>query len=293
MATLASPTPCALKGRDAREGACAAWREGSRSSEFSVFFWNAQTLCNTDFGRSKTKVHWFAKHAKRHTVSALVETHGTALEIDLALAELSSTHFILCNPHHDRSVGGTCVVVAKSFLRSGSGSEPEVVSTCIVPGRVQMVEILLREGNAVKKRLAAMVVHNFKLSKVEMKKVCDILDARAAASRGDPNAFPYWPAGDFNFPPRGELPTFAHDPHELMAVPTLSPTGGESDVPRRATLARLTEIGIDLLTHFTTSSNRLQRIDRIYYAQPSWLTVKLRTQAHVVSDPASMHAHAC
>ena len=107
------------------------------------FFWDAQTLCNTDFGRSKTKAHWFAKHAKRHTVSALVETHGTALEIDLALAELSSTHIILCNPHHDRSVGGTCVVVAKSFLRSGSGSEPEVVSTCIVPGRVQMVEILL------------------------------------------------------------------------------------------------------------------------------------------------------
>ena len=235
-------------------------------------------------------MHWFAKHAKRHTVSALVETHGTALEIDLALAELSSPHLILCNPHHDRSVGGTCVVVAESFLRSGSGSEPEVVSTCIVPGRVQMVEILLREGNAVKKRLAVMVVHNFRLSKAEIRKICDMLDARAAASRGDPNAFQLWLAGDFNFPSRGELPTFAHDPHELMAAPTPSPTGGESDVPWRATLARLTEIGTDLPTHFTSSSNRLQRIDRIYYAQPSWLTVKQHTQAHVVSDPASMHA---
>ena len=273
-----------------RDGVCAAERGGSRAIDFSLFFWNAQTLCNTDFGRSKTKAHWFANHAKRHTVSALVETHGTALEIDLALAELSSTHIIPCNPHHDRSVGGTCGVVAKSFLRSGSGSEPEVVSTCIVPGRVQMVEILLREGNAVKKRLAVMVVHHFKLSKAEIRKICDMLDARAAASRGDPNAFQLWLAGDFNFPSRGELLTFAHDPHELMAAPTPSPTGGESDVPWRATLARLTEIGTDLPTHFTSSSNRLQRIDRIYYAQPSWLTVKQQTQARVVSDPVSMHA---
>ena len=110
-------------------------------------------------------------------------------------------------------------------------------------------------------------------------------DMKDAAER--PHLFAACYMGDFNLQPAGELPLMLASPTPVNK--NVSPDPSASTRPLQARWEKLfegmTEVRFNQNTHFNSSNNSENRIDRVFDVMPKSITSLLKHSAGTIKDP--------
>ena len=211
---------------------------------------------------------------KSNSVIGVFESHGNPVALVNEIRKYIKSHVVLSFPCKEKGVilpntGGVVILIHKK-LASASPDDPSYCekSLCreIVPGRVVRVTL----GQPRLQSFACVFVHNYGLTARHMSSVESMASKDMLDAAEHPHMFAATYMGDFNLQPHGELPHPLSSPTPVNR--NVAPDAIVSTRPFQARWEKIFEGMIEVRfsqnTHFNSSNNFENRIDRVFEVMP-------------------------
>ena len=269
----------------------APWLEASFSA-ISFVTWNARALHHHKPCLRKAKKNFIQDFLKRNcaarAVLAMQEVHGTPEKIYTMLFHLKKLYYFFHSFSRSTTDG--------TFYKEDEGSVITLIPKGCTPSRNRFVSLEVIPGRALRVSWTGMNrtwihwnIHNHGLSAAQVSTIAGLIRADVATAQADPTMNFLVVSGDFNFLAPGDFYKSISDPGSSTHDRHDSAAPRPHQTVWQQTFDLMTEIQQPYETHYSSSSNLLGRLSRLYVASPAWLILQLGLRGKLLRDPLWCH----
>ena len=208
------------------------------------------------------------------------ECHGNLFEVLKAMNWVNKHYWILFSSEQ-RGSGGLLFLVAKSY----APLKESIVHTVYCKGRAASITVKSVSMHEV----CIYGMHNFEIPAAQMRRFCRSLEDDCARACGNPLFCTTFLLGDLNLEPADAIRKSYATPCTDGDVPT---NARQSPVPTGLlshAIHQMVELRQGAPTHYNSTSDTGNILDRGFCSCPSWCFLGLFCSAATLDDPKSLH----
>ena len=172
-------------------------RANRKQNGIAVGLWNARALVHSSATRRDTKRSVLRNLVARTQATAVLETHGSAEDVELMLGTEGAAVKIYATNLPERCTGGVAIILRKAWVENA-----EITPTVWAEGRALEVKVTMAN-----KSVHIVAVHNFEVDKTAAQQLCDRIESLRQQALHDPRGSSTFVVGDWNYQAAGERPT--------------------------------------------------------------------------------------